>query len=434
MLAELAHLPGGPQLLALAADGAELALVGGAVRDILLERAPRELDVSIAGDAAAFAAELGSRLGASVTAHGRFGTAVVQWEAGRVDVAARRAESYAAPGALPDVRPGSIVEDLARRDFTVNALAVPLAGARRGELDAAPHALDDLAAGRLRVLHDASFREDPTRILRLARYAARLDFAVERRTAELAAAALAAGALDTVSRARVGAELRLALGEAAAVASLDRMQALGALAAIAPGCAFDARLAEEALALLGDGDRADLLLLAVAVRGVADAFAGGQAAVAEGQDHVADGAKPGGDERLRELLDGFELPAGERDRVLAAVRAARRLPGRMAQAAQPSQLARLVRDEPPEGVALAGALGSAADRTAAAQWLDSLRRVRLHITGDDLLAAGVAPGPQVGARLQAALARKLDGELEDGPAAELDAALRAVADGGDGDG
>ena len=127
---------------------------------------------------------------------------MVEWEAGRVDVAERRAESYAAPGALPEVRPGSVEEDLRRRDFTVNAIAVPLGGPAAESWQAPSTALEDLAAGRLRVLHERSFIDDPTRLLRLARYQARLGFELERRTAELAREALAAGALGDASRGR----------------------------------------------------------------------------------------------------------------------------------------------------------------------------------------------------------------------------------------
>ncbi len=114
--------------------------------------------------------------------HERFATAVVEWIHGRIDIAERRAESYPRPGALPEVRAATVAEDLARRDFTVNAIAVTLAGPHRGRIDAVEHALEDLSAGRLRVLHERSFIDDPTRLLRLARYRARLAFDVEGET------------------------------------------------------------------------------------------------------------------------------------------------------------------------------------------------------------------------------------------------------------
>src|SRR4051794_40345423 len=180
-------------------DEPEVWVVGGAVRDVLLGRPPRELDVVVEGDAVALA----RRLGEPDAVHERFGTARV----GDVDLAAARTETYAAPGALPDVRLGATIEDdLARRDFTVNALAVRLAD---GTGVGRPGALEDLEARVLRVLHERSFVDDPTRVLRLRRYAARLGFAPDAATARLAADA----DFGTVSGDRLGAELRLALAE-----------------------------------------------------------------------------------------------------------------------------------------------------------------------------------------------------------------------------
>src|SRR5262249_35693987 len=160
-------LPGGSCLLELAAGRDDVELIGGATRDLLLGRSPRELDVVVDGDAARFAAELAARLpkapheeadpSREATVHERFGTALVRFQGGRIDLAARRSESYPAPGALPEVRAGTPEEDLARRDFTVNAIAVALGGPRAGIVRATPHALEDLACERLRVLHERSF-------------------------------------------------------------------------------------------------------------------------------------------------------------------------------------------------------------------------------------------------------------------------------------
>ncbi len=409
VLRALATQPGGPQLLAIGREREDLALVGGAVRDLLLGNPPRELDVVVAGDSGALASELAAVIGARVTEHERFGTAVVEWEAGRVDVAARRAESYAAPGALPEVREGSLEEDLRRRDFTVDAIAVALGGPHRGELASAEHALEDLASGRLRVLHEQSFIDDPTRLLRLARYEARLGFEPEQRTAVLAQEALATAALETISRARIGAELRLALGEAEAIASLAALDTLGVLRAIHPELSFDEALARRALALLPEDGRADLLLMASLLLRLAD-------------------REENPELELFELLDGLEFTAGERDRVTHSALAAASLAEQLALPMQPSQLHAQLRSQTPEAVALAGALAGDGSQAgaAAADWLTRVRHVRLTITGDDLLAAGVPSGPELGRRLQAALWRRLDGELDAGPQAELDAALEAI--------
>jgi tRNA nucleotidyltransferase (CCA-adding enzyme) len=410
VLDALEQLPGGPELLDLAAGRQDAALVGGATRDLLLGGVPRELDVVLGAGAGEFAAQLARLLGAgageaTVTVHDRFGTAAVDWQDGRVDIAERRAEAYPAPGALPEVRPGTVEEDLARRDFTVNAIAAPLGGPRLG-------ALDDLTGRRLRVLHEGSFRDDPTRLLRLARYRSRLGFQTEDRTARLGAQALEGGALDTVSRARVGAELRLALAEDDPLAPLGEMDELGVLAALEPWLSFDRELALPALSILPPDGRPDLMLLAQLLLGLAPA------------------EEPRARERaMFEFLDALEFTAADRERAIRTALAAPQLVEALRGGGSPSQMHDALASRTPEGIALAGALGGEGltDGTpeAARRWLQTLRHVRLSITGDDLLAAGIPAGPQIGRRLTAALHRKLDGELAEGREAELRAALEA---------
>ena len=426
LLGRLQAEPGGSGLLAAATPGT--FLVGGAVRDLLLDRHPRELDVVVEGEggsryghaAALLAGALARSFGVLAgTEHERFGTATVEWDAGRIDVAAARRERYPAPGALPEVEPAPLAEDLLRRDFTVNALALALDGVRPGELQAAPHALEDLCAGRLRVLHERSFLDDPTRLWRLARYRARLGFTVEEHTAQLAAAAVAEGALQTVSGARVGAELRLALAEPDPLAALAELERLGLLAALHPRLRFERPVVRRALDLLpADGSwaggaevgRPDLLLLAALVLPLALRADGG----------VGGDPKP----ETAALLDRLEFPAAERDRVAAAAAAVPRLVEELPRVATPSQLRDLALPVPPEGVALAGAVSEQA-ALAARRWLEEVRHVRLAITGEDLLAAGVPQGPEIGRCLEVALRKRLDGELADGREAELAAALES---------
>lgn len=420
VLERLHELPGAPQLLELSAEREDVELIGGATRDLLLGRTPRELDVVVEGAAEAFADQIASiidgRLAAGgvrceVDAHQRFGTASVRFDGGRIDVAARRAESYAAPGALPAVRTGTPDEDLRRRDFTVNAIAVSLGGPRRGQLRAAPHALDDLAASRLRVLHDDSFIDDPTRLLRLARYRARMGFQPDEHTARLAAQAIAADALATVSHARIGAELRLALAESDPVGALESLQQLGVLSALHEAIELDAPLARAALAALPREADAwpDVLLLASLLL---------PAHSYDTTDYET---------RLRVLLDGFEFPAAERERAVHSAILAPRVVERLQRAREPSQVYESAHDAPLEAVALAVALADAEGLDEAAdgarRWLSALRHVGLQINGDDLLDAGIAAGPEVGRRLRRALERKLDGELGEGREAELNAAL-----------
>jgi tRNA nucleotidyltransferase (CCA-adding enzyme) len=360
----------GERLLA-ALDGIQgVHVVGGAVRDLLLGREPRDLDLVAEADGPPVAAELARRLGAPPpVVHARFGTATV--EGAGLNVATARAETYPRPGALPVVGPGSLDEDMARRDFTVNAIAVGVSADRRGVVHAAAGAVEDLEAGRLRVLHDASFVDDPTRLVRLARYAARLGFEVEAETARLAREAFAADAPATAGRARMGHELLLALGEPDPVAALVALRSLAGDADVDPGLEID----EDLLRRLRP---APPVLLAAAARHVPpDELRAWLAEV-----HVAD---------ARPVLDAAADPEG----LAAEMRAAQR----------PSDLWRLLRHRSPEAVALAAAFGAEAQ---ARRWLDELRGVRLAIGGDDLIAAGVPRGPEVGRRLEAALVRKLD--------------------------
>ncbi|HEY7622428.1 MAG TPA: hypothetical protein VH834_21840 [Solirubrobacteraceae bacterium] len=367
--------PCGARLLRAFAPGDGVHLVGGAVRDLLLERPPRELDLVVEGDVDAAAA----RLEGEVTAHDRFGTARVHVDGCAYDLVRARAEVYAHPGALPDVRPGSLDEDLHRRDVTVNAMAL----AFDGELRAVPGALEDLHGGVLRVLHDGSFLDDPTRVWRVARYAARLHFSVEPRTRALAAQADPA----TVSGDRLGAELRLALREPDPPAAFDDLRRLNARY-LPEGFEPRPRGLPAALALLPYGGRPDLLTLAACTAGM-DARA------------------------LLRWLDEMGFSAPERDLVAAASRFVTGAPLRAARTG--AEIARAARGAPIEAVALVG--GENARR-----WIDELRHVRLEIDGNDLLAAGIPEGPEIGARLQRALDRKLDGEI-DGRAQELAAAL-----------
>ncbi len=374
-------------------------LVGGAVRDVLLGGEPVNLDVVVEGDAAAAARMAADRLGGRVREHERFGTALVEADDLTVDVARARRERYPAPGALPEVEPASLEEDLLRRDFTVNALAIALGPPAAGTLRAAPGAREDLDARLLRVFHDRSFVDDPTRLLRLVRYATRLRFAIERGTEALARAAISGGAPATVSGGRIGDELRLLLGEPDPNAALALASDLGLDRALHPAFAPDAAVAARARSVLPPDGRGDLVVLAAGCR----AF------------------EP---ERLTAWLDELEFPAAERDVVAAAALDAEPLGRGLAAASGPSEIAGAARGNAPEAVALASALVPEAV-PAAARWLDELRHVTLEIDGEDLLAAGVPEGPEVGRALAAALARKLDGEAA-GREAELAAALAAI--------
>jgi tRNA nucleotidyltransferase (CCA-adding enzyme) len=382
VLTELRQLPAAARVFdALAAEPGVHA-VGGAVRDVLLGRRPSELDLVVVGDAAALARRVGDRLGGRLRVHERFKTATLELDGAKFDFASTRHEHYPRPGALPEVTLGATLsEDLARRDFTVNAIAVSLAG---GELTTHPEALDDLGARVLRVLHPASFEDDPTRLIRLARYAGRLGLAIERSTAILAEAALTADALATVSGERVGRELRLATAEPQPE-TLAVLAATGIASAVLGDVDVEEELLADALSLCPADGRADLLALAAVVR--------------QQDDRVLA-------ERLRRLAFTRE----EADRVVRVAGSASELAHRLRALADAgaSDVWFVLSREPVEAVALAGALsGSPEGAALVRRFFGELRHVRSELSGHDLERAGLR-GPEIGRGLAAARAAALD--------------------------
>jgi len=350
-----------PELAALRAAGEQpLYLVGGAVRDLLLGRGRADLDLVVVGDAAALAA----RLGADVVEHERFATAKLTLDGHEIDIATARTETYASPGALPEVAPAETIEaDLGRRDFTLNAIALPL----RGEpVPVDPHGgRADLAAGLLRVLHERSFLDDPTRAVRAARYAARFGFGLEGETAEL----IRVADLGTVSEERRRAELLRLAAEGEAPRGFALLAEWG-LVEPRPG----------GLDLAG---RTAALLDAPPWQGFAP--------------------------RDRAILAAALGPAGGEAELAAT------------SPRKPSLAVELAARHDPVELLLARALGAEwLDR-----WLTEWRPVALEIGGDDLIAAGVAQGVAVGRGLKEALIRKLDGEIS-GREQELETALAAA--------
>jgi tRNA nucleotidyltransferase (CCA-adding enzyme) len=372
-------------------------LVGGAVRDLLRDETPTDIDIAIEGDARSAARAVADRLGGQAREFERFGTADVRMADGDTyNFATTREEVYDAPGALPRVRPASLSEDLRRRDFTVNTMAVGLTGDDLGHLYDPFRGQADLDARLIRVLHDRSFLDDPTRLLRAVRYAARLGFELDQETERLAREAVAAGALSTVSGARVRDELVDLLRAADVPSGIELMRELEIHTALHPELDPDPELVASAA-------------LGAAAIG-ADRGVSALAALVESAP-----------EELDLWLADLHLLAEERD---AAARAAR-VASRIAMALRehehsPSELRALLGREPLEALALALALRAPSEPIL--RWATSLRGVTLEISGDDLLAAGVPEGPALGRALEETLRRKLDG-LVSGRDEELETAL-----------
>ncbi|HEX4439188.1 MAG TPA: hypothetical protein VH854_03900 [Thermoanaerobaculia bacterium] len=407
MLAELATL--------VRARGEQAWLVGGAVRDRLLGRPIADLDVVVSGDAGDVADALAALLGGSVRRHARFGTATLELpaearggrEAVRVDLARPRRETYAHAGALPDVSfAATLEEDLARRDFTIHSMALPLAGPAR-RIDPFGGA-EDLAAKRIRILHERSFQDDPTRAFRAVRYAARLGFGIVPASARLIREAVASGAVGAVSGDRLLRELSLILAEPARVASAALLARLGLDGAIAPGLArrgVGARLRAAASAAgrlgLGVGIVAlDPLCYLLAWMG---------------------DASP---RELREVADRLGLAGRVRETWLGWP--ATRARGAGFARAGAGERARRVRGIRPELAAAVAATLSPRDRAA---WIAAVREPLpgLLIRGRDLLAAGVPPGPRVGEALARTLEAREEGRID--AEEELEFALAAAREG-----
>lgn len=227
-------------------EGLRAFLVGGTVRDLLLGQVSLDVDITIEGDAVALAGRVAEKTGARLAKTTEFGTATLALSRGspqtdhhrnfRLDLATARAETYARPGALPKVRASTIEDDLLRRDFPINAIALQLTGDARGKLLDPTGGCADLRAGLVRVLHDESFQDDATRLLRAARYETRFGFHIEERTLDLVARDVQF--LDRISGTRIRQELQRTFAEVAPERPLARMDELGVLRAIHPALAF----------------------------------------------------------------------------------------------------------------------------------------------------------------------------------------------------
>src|SRR6478672_11974818 len=189
-------------------EGIGLYLVGGVVRDLLLKRENWDLDLTVEGDGIAFARAVSERYRAGLAVFERFATSrLVFLEGLKIDIATTRRESYPRPAALPDVESASLNEDLYRRDFTINAMAIQLNTARFGRLSDPYGGRQDLKAKTLRVLHTCSFRDDPTRIFRAIRFEQRFGFRLERTTMRLLAQAASTNLIQQLSGPRLQNEI-----------------------------------------------------------------------------------------------------------------------------------------------------------------------------------------------------------------------------------
>ena len=378
-----------------AAQVAPVYLVGGPVRDLLVGGPAQDLDFAVEGDAPALARQWAIELGGRAVVHSRFGTATLTAGKGRVDLVTARREVYPRPGGLPQVFPGTIYDDLARRDFAVNAMAWPLTGKESGLL--APHGgAEDLRRRLIRILHPASFQDDPTRLLRAARYEQRLGFCLEQDTESRLREGIAQGCLQTVSGDRLRHELARIFAESKPGPPLLRAAELGILAAIHPPL-------ESADSLRQWTETGPAIVKETGLSNPSERLTW-LAALAY---PLAEGEGAGLISRLNMpkswaavVRDTLALREQERaiaDRALPASRLCNLLAGR----------------SPAAVAAVVGLTESAAAGRALRRYLTELRQIVPALRGEDLLALGVPPGPPVGAVLTQLRAARQDGQVTD---------------------
>jgi tRNA nucleotidyltransferase (CCA-adding enzyme) len=400
--------------------GLPVYLVGGLVRDLLLERENRDVDLVVEGDGLRFAELLAETLGGRVRAHPAFLTAVViDREDFHIDVATARSEFYRAPAALPEVQTSALRQDLFRRDFTINTLAIRLGPEERPELIDYFGGRRDLKEKTLRVLHSLSFIDDPTRVFRAVRLELRLGFRISPETLRLIEVALAEGAFDRLSGSRLREELALLLEDPAlALDGIERLAELGLLRVLDPRIDLteavrerlrEARAAHDWCRMEGLGELGELGKIAeLPVEGwrlLLMALAG-------------DLEEPD----LERLADRLLL-AGEDRRLLTGF--PRRLAGaRGALHGLPHQIAEALEPLSGEELLLLMAEGGEEVRAGVRRYLTEMRGFALAIRGADLLAAGAAPGPRIGEALRETRRARLDGRI--GAEEELRYALEVL--------
>ena len=366
-----------------------LYLVGGAVRDHLLGSSPeslRDLDFVVVGDAVDFTAELVRHCGGEMSSHERFFTAT--WTsplwARPVDIVTARREAYLRPGELPVVEKGTLEDDLRRRDFTINSMAAALWPGERWQLADPLGCLADLQDAVLKIHHPGSFSDDPTRILRLARFAVRLSLRPHEDTRAALEAALAERALGTVSGDRLWAEWELLCREpqpAAAVVWMDANGLCDALAISAAGAG--AAVMERGLLARAEGRPWDAL---------------------QALASLLLGAETG------DCADRFGLEGAQAGRLATLAALPQRLSGALERCAADDELEALLGTT---DVTQRAFLVAASPATFAAveRYEGQVLSLPPLLRGEDLLAAGLAQGPALGEALHRVRAAQLRGEV-----------------------
>lgn len=376
--------------------GVRTYAVGGFVRDLILGVPNLDLDVTVEGDGRRFAEVLARKMGGDVISYDRFGTATLSLGEGpieRMDVVTARRERYPHPGALPEVEPATIREDLFRRDFTINAMAMALNPNRFGQIVDFYGGLRDLRGKIIRVMHDMSFIDDPTRLFRCVRFEARYDFTVEPHTSSLFRRAIDEGMPLRVSRQRIWHEMKLILAEDLPEKPIRRMSEVGLLRFISP----DLEVSDETIRLFGRIRGAlDLLRRS----GVKDELNLPLVYLAAMISHLHTDA-------IRTLCRELSL-SGEEERILTDSREV--LEVKLGEGR--SGIYRAFEGRSVESLLfLLAKTDDERVKSSVVEYLTGLRHIKPIVSGDDLKEMGLKPGPIFGEILREAFNAQLDGEL-----------------------
>jgi tRNA nucleotidyltransferase (CCA-adding enzyme) len=396
------------RLATLAAQhGWTLWLVGGPLRDLLYGRRVEDLDLAIDGDVLKIARAAERELEGRLRWHPRFSTARIGFSSGHVDLARTRTETYPAPGALPVVRTAGIAQDLARRDFSVNAMALEIQEDGVGQLLDPFNGRADLRNGTLRVLHGRSFSDDPTRAFRAARFATRFGFHLDPSTRGQLRGSIDRRDHERLSGERTARELRLSLNEERPAAVLAAIARWGLTTAwgeasdpTGVGLRF-LRYANNRLERLAvNPGKRTALRLAVAFHDLPKA-------------------------RRERMCAELRLRRDEREMLVNAPSRSRALAARLNRARGRLAVDRICAAASPDDLVLSGLLADPRLFAKLERWWSGSRGVRLEIDGHDLRAAGVPQGPAVARGLRAARVALLAGRASS-PADQLKIALRAA--------
>mgnify|MGYP001026688770 CR=1 FL=1 len=379
--------------------GQRVYLVGGVVRDLLLgDPSLRsglrfDLDLVVEGDAVKLAQQVAETSQAKLLTHHRFGTAKLRYENFTLDLATARKETYAKPGALPTVTPGILKDDLVRRDFSINAMAISLASNDYGELVDPYQGKSDLERRLIRILHPGSFSDDATRILRAVRYEQRLGFDLEAQTAQLLKRDIPM--LDTISGDRIRHELELIFKETQPEFVVKRLAELGVLQRISPFLKGDGWIAEKFDKARRLKKPTQLLSLYFCLLIYSFSETG-----------------------IEQFLARLNIPAKLSRTMCDTLRLKTKLPILDKSFLKPSEIYYLLREYEPAAIQANAIASDEKEGTPSSivhrhlqLFLTKLRYVRTSLNGEELKRLGISAGPEMGKVLQTLHKAKLDGEV-----------------------